>query len=255
LANQVNSMDSPASSLSAAVGRLGYWSAIMTALLATVNFIAGILAFARSGPFARLATTISYPYTDVASFIPADYIWLIPGILLAIAFVVLMACIHYHAPLNKKIFSHIGLSFALVYAAVIITDYFIQYTVVMPGLLSGETSGLSLLTQYNPHGLFVALEGLGFLMMSVAFLFAAFAFTGGKLEYTIRFLFSISTILAIAFFIVFSLLNYDIVVFEVAILTINLLVLIAAGGLLSILFKRAGRFGQPRPAESPAEAT
>jgi hypothetical protein len=255
LANQVSSMESPASSLSATVGRLGYWSAILTALIAAANFMAGILAPARSGPFARLAATVSYPYTDAASSIPADYIWLIPGILLAIAFVVLMACIHYHAPLNKKIFSHIGLLFALAYAAVIITDYFIQYTVVMPGLLNGETSGLSLFTQYNPHGLFVALEGLGFMMMSVAFLFAAFAFTGGTLERTIRFLFSISFILAIAFFIVFSLLNYDIVVFEVAILTINWLVLIVSGALLSILFRRAGRFGQPLPAEGPAETT
>jgi hypothetical protein len=248
-------VDNPVSSLSAVVGRLGYWSAILTALLAAVNFMAGFLTPARSGPFALPAAIIPYPYTDAASFIPTDYIWLYPGILLALAFVVLMACIHYHAPLDKKIFSHIGLLFALIYAAVIITDYFIQFTVVMPSLLSGETSGLSLFTQYNPHGIFIALEGLGFSMMSVAFLFAASVFVGGKIERTIRFLFSISFILAIAFFVVFSVLKYDIVVFEVTILAINWLVLIVSGALLSILFRRAGRYGQFRPAEGSTGAT
>jgi hypothetical protein len=235
--------------LSAAVSRLGFWSAILAAILAAVNFIFDILTPARSGPFARPAAIIPYPYTDVASFIPRDYIWLYPGILLAPTFVVLMACIHYHAPLDKKIFSHIGLLFALAYAIVIITDYFIQFTVIIPGILSGETASLSLFTQYNPHGLFVALEGLAFLMMSIALLFAATVFAGGRIERAIRLLFNISFILAIASFVVFSLLKYDIVAYDVAILTINWLVLIVSGALLSVLFRRAGRYGPSRPAE------
>jgi hypothetical protein len=53
---------------------------------------------ARSGPFARPADLIPYPYTDVASFVPGDCWWLYPGFLLALAFVGLMGCIHYYAP-------------------------------------------------------------------------------------------------------------------------------------------------------------
>jgi hypothetical protein len=82
-----------------------------------------------------------------------------------------MACIHYYAS-DDKIFSQIGLSFSLAYSAVIITNYFIQWTVVQPSILSRETEGLSLFTQYNPHGIFVGLEGLGYSMMNVAFLSA-----------------------------------------------------------------------------------
>ena len=160
---------------------------------------------------------------------------------MALIFVVLMVCIHYYASNDKKIFSQIGLSFALVYATVVLIDYFIQFTMVIPSILSGETAGLSLFTQYNPHGIFIALEGLGYFMMSVAFLFAAAVFAGGRLERAIRWLFVASFILAIVSFTVFSLLRYDIVAFEVTILTINWTVLIVSGILLSVLFRRAGQ--------------
>ena len=103
--------------------RLGFWSAVLTAVIAAAHFAVGILTPARSGPFAPTASIISYPYTNVASFIPIDYVWLYPGFLLAPAFVVLMVCIHYYAADDKKIFSQIGLSFALIYAAVITTDH------------------------------------------------------------------------------------------------------------------------------------
>jgi len=161
-----------------------------------------------------------------------------PGFLLAPLFVVLMACIHHYAPDDKKIFGQIGLSFALIYAAVITVDYFIQFVVIEPSILSGETAGLSLFTQYNPHGIFIALEGLGYFMMSAAFLFMAPLFAGGRLERTIRWFFVASFALAVSAFVSLSLLGYDIVAFEVTILLINWIVLIASGVLLSVIFKR-----------------
>jgi len=164
--------------------------------------------------------------------------WLYPGFLLAAVFVVLMACIHYYAADDKKIFSQLGLSFALIYAAVITVDYFIQFVVVEPSILNGETASLSLFTEYNPHGIFIALEGLGYLMMSVALLFAAVVFAGGRLERAVRWLFVASFVLAVGSLIGRSLLGYDIVAFEVTILTINWIVLIASGVLLSVLFRR-----------------
>lgn len=241
MGNKITSKDETSSNLNQVVRQLGFYSAILTAIIAAVFFIAGILTPARSGPFAPAANSITYPYINVAAFIPNDYLWLYPGILLALIFVVLMVCIHYYTSNDKKIFSHIGLSFALVYATVITIDYFIQFTMVIPSILSGETTGLSLFTQYNPHGIFIALEGLGYFMMSVAFLFAAAVFAGGRLERAIRWLFVSSFILAIVSFTVLSLLKYDIVAFEVTILTINWAVLIVSGILLSVLFRREGR--------------
>ena len=239
--NKITSTDESNSNLNPIVSQLGFYSSILTAIIAAIFFLAGILTPARSGPFAPAANSITYPYTNVAAFIPNDYLWLYPGILLAMIFVLLMACIHFYASNDKKIFSQIGLSFALIYAAVVLIDYFIQFTMVIPSILSGETAGLSLFTQYNPHGIFIALEGLGYFMMSVALLFTAAVFTGGRLERAIRWLFVASFILAIVSFTIFSLLRYDIVVFEVTILTINWTVLMVSGILLSVLFRRTGQ--------------
>jgi hypothetical protein len=220
--------------------RLGFYSAILTAIIAAAFFVLGATTPARSGPFAQPANIIPYPYTDAASFIPGDYIWLYPGFLLALVFVVLMACIHRYASEEKKAFSQIGLLFASVYAVVITVDYFVQLVVVQPSLLSGETAGLSLFTQYNPHGVFIALESLGYLMMSAAFLFAAAVFTKGRLEHAIRWLFVASFVLAVVSLTGFSLLGTGLIAFEVTILLVNWIVLIISGALLSVIFKRAG---------------
>jgi hypothetical protein len=221
--------------------RLGLWSAVLTAVFAAVFSAIAIATPARSGPFCASWGCITYPYTDVAQFIPGDYFWLVPGILLAPIFVVLFACIHSLAPEGKKLFSRIALSFAVVYAVVIVVDYFVQFTVVMPSLQSGETNGLSLFTQYNPHGFFIAGEALGYLMMSVAFLFAAPLFAGGRAERAIRGLFALSFVLVVVSFVGLWLLRNDLVAFEVTVLMINWIVLILSGALLSVWFVRTGR--------------
>lgn len=219
--------------------RVGFWSALLTALLAGVHFVSGVLTPARSGPFAKPADIIPYPYTIASQYIPLDYYWLIPGLLLAPIFVVFIASIHAYAPEEKRVFGQIGLSFAVIYAAVIMANYFIQWTVVVPSLQKGETANLSLFTQYNPHGVFIVLEALGYLMMSTAMVFVAPLFTQGRLQRTLRWLFVCGFVLAAILFVTLLLLGYDIVAFEVSILTVNWIVLMASGALLSILFRRS----------------
>jgi hypothetical protein len=218
--------------------QLGFWAAILTVFVAAVFSAVAIATPARSGPFCGSAC-VAYPYVDVARFIPGDYLWLVPGFLLAPIFVVLMASIHAYAAERKKIFSRIGLSFALAYAAMIMVDYFVQFTVVAPSLQSGETQGLSLFTQYNPHGLFIALEALAYLMMSVACLFAAPVFARGRVERAIRGLLVLDFVLAVVAFASLSLLRHDLVAFEVTVLLINWIVLIVSGVLMSVVFRRA----------------
>src|ERR1035437_4825020 len=180
--------------------RLGFWTAILTVVLVAVFAVVGIATPARSGPFCR-SGCVAYPYVDVARFIPVDYLWLVPGILLVPSFVVLMACIHAYAAEPQKVYGRIGLSFAVVYAVVILIVYFLQLTVVVPSLQAGETDGLSLFTQYDPHGLFIALESLGYAMLTTALLFAAPAFPGGRAERAIRWLFVSSFVLMLAAFV------------------------------------------------------
>ena len=214
--------------------RLGFWSATLTAVLAAVFFGVGIFGSSST-------ELIQYPYV-LSTIRPIDYgVW-IPGFLIAPILVVLIACIHFQAPANKKIFSQIGLSFALIYAGIITADYFIQLTVILPSILNNETEGLALFSMYNPHGLLVALESLGYLMMNTALLVIAAVFAGrSRVERAIRWLFVIGFVLAVGSFSVITLAGYEIVYFEIAIITINVIVLIASGALLSLFFKRIER--------------
>jgi hypothetical protein len=169
-----------------------------------------------------------------------------PALLLVLVFVGLMACVHRYATGDKKLYSQLGLSFALICAVLIAADYFIQLAVMQPSLLKGETEGLSLFSQYNPHGIFIALEDLGYLMMSLAFLCTAAVLAGrGRLERALRWLFIFGSLGAIASLIALTLvygvdLEYR---FEVVAITINWTVLIVSGVLLSILFRHAWRYG------------
>ncbi len=238
MADHTTPTEQPIPTINAVVSRLGFWSAILTAVIAAIFFVAGILTPPRSGPFAPAANAIPYPYTDVAAFIPGDYLWLYPGILLAPVFFVLMVCIHSYARSDRKIFSHVALSFAVIYATIILVDYVTQFTIVIPSILTNETAGLSLFTQYNPHGFFITFETLGYSMMSGAFLFIAAVFSGGLIERALRWVFIGGFVVTVLLFIVLSLLNYDLVAFEVTILTINWIVLIVSGVLLSVMFRR-----------------
>jgi hypothetical protein len=223
--------------------RVGSWAAVLTVLVTATFAVAGISTPARSGPFCGPTTwaCVPAPYTDVAQFIPGDYLWLIPGLLLVPVFLVLVAAIHADAPEPRRIFSRIALAFAVGYAVVIGVDYFTQFAVVIPSLEAGETGGLSLFTQYNPHGLFIAGEVFGYLAMSLALLFAAPVFAGGRVERAIRWLFVGGFVLAVAAFVGFWIVGGDLIAFEVSVLSINWIVLVASGVLLGIVFRRAER--------------
>lgn len=153
----------------------------------------------------------------------------------------LIVCIHHRASLEKKIFSFIGLCFALMAASVLVSDYFIQISVIQPSLVNGETEGIPLLSQYNAHGIFIALEEIGYLLMSLSFLCIAPVFSkSDKLESAIRRVLVISFILIMVSLIIISF-SYGIqreYRFEVAAITINWMMLIVSGIPLGVLFKR-----------------
>ena len=222
---------------------LGFYAAILTTVVTAVTFGIAILTPPLSGPFC-VGSCFDYPFTDTISRFPRDFIWMYFAILLTLIYVVLMVCIHHYASDEKKIFSQIGLSFALISATVLIIDYFIQISVIQPSLVNGETDGIAILTQYNPHGLFIALEEIGYLMMSVSFLCMAPVFSGtNRLERAIRWIFIISFILTISSLIILSIvygINRE-YLFECVVIVIDWIVLIVSGILLSVVFKRAMR--------------
>jgi hypothetical protein len=236
----------PTHAATQSANQFGFWTAVFTSLLTAATFAVAFATPPRSGPLCAMSSCVTAPYTDVTAFFPRDYLWMYPAMLVTSVFLVLMACIHHYASGDKKLFSLIGLSFAIIATALISIDYFIQLTVMKPSLLRGETDGLSLVSQYNPHGIFIALETLGYIMMSCAFGFAAAVFTGrDRVERALRWLFIVGFVLAVGSLVVLSLLyGHDLEYrYELLVISIDWTVLIVAGVLLSVIFKRARRDG------------
>jgi len=161
--------------------------------------------------------------------------------LLVVVYVILLVSIHTYAAQNKKIYSQIGLSFALIAAGILLSDYYVQFSVVPISLMNQETDGIALLTQYNAHGIFIVLEELGYLLMSLSFLFLAPVFANiGRLASVVKWVFIAGFVLTMVFLAVISVIHgldrMD--RFEIAVISIDWLVLVINGVLLSLLFRR-----------------
>ena len=230
------------------VTSLGFWTAIVLAILAAVAFALGITTPPRSGPFCT-GNCIVYPFTDAVQFVPRDYRWVVPAILLIPVFVVVSACVHALVSPGRRHLSLIGLCFAPIAAGIIGIDYFIQFQVIEPSLLRSETAGLGLFSQYNPHGVFIALEDLGYLTLCAAFAFLGVAFPPGqRLENFIRWTLIIAAVLGLVTFVGMTWhFGLDIKYrFEVAIITIPWIALLALAPMLAFFFRRQ-RISEKQP--------
>lgn len=221
--------------------RFGYYTSILTIVLILITFGIAICTPPLSGPFCA-GNCYEYPYADIISRFPRDYYWMYPAIVLTLSYLVFMISIHNYINEQRKIFSQAAVLFAVISTIILVVDYFVQVSVVQQSLLLGETDGIALLTQFNSHGLFIALEDIGYIMMSLSFLFMAFAFSkSGRLEKSIRWVFIISFILMVISLLIVSLkfgINRE-YRFEVAVITIDWMALIIAGIMMSKIFKRA----------------
>jgi hypothetical protein len=177
------------------VSRLGFWSAAIIALLVALIDVGMIVS------------TILFPMTTItsieayaSSFNSVQMLPFIPSLLLAPMFVIMMLCIHHFAPEEKKVLSQLGVSFALICAAILSIHYYIQLTFVQQGILSNELAGLWQFAAPNPHSFFWTLAALGYGFMGIALLFVAPVFAA-KSERTIRWLFIANGIVGIGFLI------------------------------------------------------
>lgn len=145
------------------VKKIGVWSAI----LATV--------FAVAYSIAELFNTFGHVFT-----FPENLIWLfIPSLFLAPAFLITMICAHYFAPSDKKIWTAIGIAFAIVYATLISMVYFSQLGAVIPQLMDGSINENHVLV-FKTKSFLMAVDCLGYTYMGLSTLFASFAFREEK---------------------------------------------------------------------------
>jgi hypothetical protein len=219
--------------------KAGQISSLVLSILTLVTFTIGILTPPISGSFCP-GDCIEYPYLDIAGRFPRDYWWMFTAIFMMMAYVAFAAVLYLLADEKKKASALIGFAFALLSGAVLITNYFIQVSVIQPAALNRETAGIPLLTQYNPHGIFIALEEAGLLLVNVSFLFIAPVFrSADRLGRIICRIFTGCVVVTIMALVIILALHgtekgYR---FEVAITTITWTVMIVNGFLASRYFR------------------
>ncbi len=223
--------------------RLGMWSAVATVTLAVVTAVVGVTTPPRSGPMCQVERCVTAPYTDVAGFVPRDYLWLYPAVGLQVAFLLLVAVLVGSAAARRRGQAVAAMGFTVLGSGLLLADYGLQLFVVQPSLLAGEAEGLGLLSQYNPHGVFIGLENLGYAALAVGFacLSSVLAGSGGRLRAVSRVFLAgaVATWVALAWLTVAYQERVD-YRFELAAISIYWLVATVTGTLLALEFRARG---------------
>jgi len=215
-----------------ATNKVGFYSAIVLAVATIIAF--GLAITATPGG------VVVYPYLDTLKLFPKDYIWMFVSIPLLLSYIILMIVISSLAKNDKRIFGQISVAFAIISAVILLSNYFIQFSVIPVSLLNNNTDGIMLLTQYNPSSIFIALEELGYIMMALSFAFISTIFGKDRLGRSIKLIFISAFLLSIVSFVIVSI-QYGInrgYIFEIAVILITWLTLIINGILLSIFFRK-----------------
>lgn len=219
--------------------KFGLYSSLALTILTIITFGFAMIAIPPSGPYCP-GNCMEYPFSDLLTYYPRDYYWMYLAVFQLFAFIVFVVSMHNYASNEKKIFSSLAVVFALISTTVLLAAYYIQFAVVPISMMKGETEGIAILTQYNGHGIFIALEELGYITMSIALFFLAPVFpSANRLNKAIRWILFLPLFLNILSFVYYSITsgidrNYR---FEVASITIDWLFLITGGILISIYFK------------------
>ncbi len=202
--------------------RLGFWSSVFVAVLCVFYIV--ILV----GHFATLGF----------AFPPTLFVQTVGGlvtILSAPAILVIFAVIGRLSPKEKRVLGTVGLSFAILFVAMVSINRFVQLTVIYQSSPAEQASDLARFLPYGTGSVMLALEFLGWgFFLSIACLFVAPLFSGPRLNRVIRWLFVL--------FAMFSLMGM--VGFATATPLINLAfvawgpILLALSVFLAILFHR-----------------
>jgi len=157
----------------------GLWSA------ALCTFFSLVYVIAQLGEWAGLLGSAGGPHSKSTTVGLA--VLLTPSLLLGIAFVAMMVSIHYIAETSRRIWTHLAVIFASMYATLVSIVYYVQLAYVIPKVARGEGREIQLLI-FEPFDSFLyAIDVYGYSLMSLSMLFASAAFSNQGLERWIRF--------------------------------------------------------------------
>lgn len=152
-----------------AVTKLGFWSAVVVTLM--------LIIF-------PLSLVFDWPLNVAYG----------SSFLLAPAFVTMMVSIHHYAVPAKKVWSQLGLSFAVIYAVMCSLTYYIQMTFIQNNYLPiADEAALPFV--FIPGTPIFAQDMLGYVFFCLATLTVGPVFSDGKLEAWIKWLFIFNGVL------------------------------------------------------------
>jgi hypothetical protein len=149
---------------------LGFWAAIDTAVTYIV-FELGVIGG-----------------KDMLKLLPIPWDVYIPigaSILIAPSFLLLTISIHYSAPESRRVWTHAGVAFATIYAALVSLVYVTWLFVVEPHVVIHSESAVAPFT-FSQGSFIQMVDGMGYTFMGVAAVFTAPVFGGDRLGRWIR---------------------------------------------------------------------
>lgn len=151
--------------------KIGYRSS-MAAFMATVAFVIVQVL--------QLLKVIEYPWDEISIY----------GTSLSITIPLLMAilALHYITPAEKKYWSHAALLTTVMYVVFVMANYVVQLATVIPANIHGKADEIKILVQY-PHSLFWDFDGIGYILMGLAALFALPVFEKSGFQNKVRWVF------------------------------------------------------------------
>ena len=161
---------------STGASRLGFWSSVITAALGAA-YVVMLIAFFSTEGFAFPPSPAVQLTAGVITFLTAPT--------LLIVFVAIR-----EVPGRDGVLGTAGVCFAVLFAAVVCINRFVQLTVVQQAPAGANTPDLARFVPYTTESVMFALEMLGWgFFIALAALFVAPLFSRGLLQLTIRWTF------------------------------------------------------------------
>lgn len=157
---------------------VGFWSSIGCAVFSIAYILGQVLEW--------LGLLGSAGGPGSASTPLGIAILLTPSLFLGSSFLVMMSALHQATDTDRRIFSQVGLAFAIVYATLISMVYFVQLTLVAPRIAADDTEDIAFLLFVPYRSFLFAVDLLGYSMMSLSTLFGAFALPASPAGHTAR---------------------------------------------------------------------
>ena len=142
------------------VYRIGFWSALIAFLASAGYSIVQVLQVLR---------ILVWPWDAILIYCFSFCI--------AWPFMLAMLALHYSTPNEKRIWSHAGLLFAVMYATYVTLMYALQLGTAIPLALRGTPNVFLVVDRYS---LFWTLDAMGYICLGLATLFAAPAFAASE---------------------------------------------------------------------------